>query len=286
MSSSGTLDPGTSTIGSTPVAEISMQWSVLAADQIGNLGLTTEQDGSVTGSLFGDSVAGFWDEDSQTLTFMRVGDGEDLVDHTLYRAHRFSVDSQWGQFEAMAGIVESFTGPRESPDIYRSGWFAILREIGGDDHGASEHLWNVISEQLPDPKDINATTGGDLNVVVANGHVGPWSMQNTPHHPPGGPVWVAMFNQPSNEHSHGEVGLTKSGQRGTVSLIRPPTTPSGDGTDYQVFRGGKLLGRVGSSKDFRHIVGWAGSFTALAGTGGQPGRTEYGWFAVSTAYTG
>ena len=285
MSSSTTPDPGSTKAKSTQVP-VTTQWSVLAADALGNLSMVTKQDGSVTGTLFGDPVAGFWDEDRQTLTILRVGDSGDIVDLGLYRGHQFSVNTQWGKFQAMAGIFESFEGPRLSNDTYHSGWFAIHREIGGNTAGsAEEHLWTTIRQQLPDPEDISATSDGELLVIVANGHVAPMAIQNMPHQPPGGPVWAAMFKQLDNVHSHGAVELTKGGQRGTIALVRPLEHPLTDITDRQVYRGGKLKGYLGTTSDTRRIVGWAGTFTALAGGGGRPDRTEYGWFAVATVHS-
>jgi len=265
-----------------------MQWSLLLGGNICNLSLTTREDGSVTGALPWANVAGLWDHDSQTLTVTSITRGEQADSYGLYRGHRFSVETEWGAFEAMAGTLETFTEPYDTEDNEADevGWFAILREMGGNTHGASKHLWTTLRTQLPRPSDLDASL-----VMVSNGYVGPMSILGEPDTSHSGPVRAELFDQAGDAFSHGTVTATWDGAPRRMRLLRPSTDPSSDGTDCQVYRGGALLvgldpdenqpegpGPLGGHPAF--ISGWAGSFTALTGTGGRPGRTDYGWFAV------
>ncbi|MDQ4144817.1 MAG: hypothetical protein M3198_13980 [Actinomycetota bacterium] len=108
-------------------------WSINGNGFEGTLKLAgVDAQGRVSGSVFGDPITGFWDEDAQKLTFVRGVNPTDPAKVQLYRGYQFGNEDEnrtdfiWtlaGSFEALGG-----TGATANRTVY--GWFARLQQIG------------------------------------------------------------------------------------------------------------------------------------------------------------
>jgi hypothetical protein len=266
-------------------------WSVLANRSIGSLSLSIEPDGTLTGTAFGDQVTGFWDADRSTLTFMRNPSDRTNDRHQLYRAQGFTVQTATGSMEVLAGSYEAFAGTGARADANRFGWFAVRRSTTLDTNqpAPDQHLWERLRTVLPDEDAITiGVTGGHHYVAAANGHVGPLYLAKLPISPPGDEVWGNLFSKPlANVHGFVRTAPPAGGGMpyNELLFLRSTNHATSDGEDLQVYRGHAVQGSVATTGKLRTIHGWAGTFTALAGTGATPDRTEYGWFAIATSTT-
>jgi hypothetical protein len=264
-------------VSSEPVLPTSATWSILGHHSVGSLTLEIAEDGSVSGSVYGDPLRGSWDPSSRTLSFVRDPGGSDEgQDHQYYRGYRFTLPGAGGPVEVLAGCFDAFGGSGASAGANRFGWFALLRGLTTDGPPPGAHLYDTLEAALPTPP--TPPTGFDeAMTIVANGYSGPLLLATMPANPPGGPTWGDVFGE-NAAHVHGFVRVTQvdSGpHHQDLVLLRSPRYAA-DGLADQVFRGQG----VGVDLGGQSIVGWAGSFTALSGTGAPANRPEYGWFAV------
>lgn len=70
-------------------------WSINGNGFEGTLKLAgVDAQGRVSGSVFGDPITGFWDEDAQKLTFVRGVNPTDPAKVQLYRGYQFGNEDE------------------------------------------------------------------------------------------------------------------------------------------------------------------------------------------------
>jgi hypothetical protein len=107
-------------------------WRINANGSMGDLFVTSvSADGKVSGTVFGDQIDGFWDEDAQRITFIRVppqGSGVSAVQ--VYTGFKFENTSGSDTTHTLCGFFEAFAGAGGSAQRNLFGWFASIRIIG------------------------------------------------------------------------------------------------------------------------------------------------------------
>lgn len=99
------------------------QWNVNGNGFTGVLNLLgVDGSGNINGTVFGDPVAGFWDEVSQTITFLRISNPADPSTMQVYTGHMFSNGAQ----RTLAGAFEAFQGTGAVARRVKYGWFAQI----------------------------------------------------------------------------------------------------------------------------------------------------------------
>lgn len=288
-----TVSPGTPTVavGGVPgaIAATSQTWSVLAHRSVGDLVITTTPAGVVTGTIFGDAINGFWHEASQRLIFARVINGEAFEQSQVFRGFMFTATLDGSVVTFLSGAF--FAGPKAaggSVDQHEFGWVAALR---GTSQGAlvpgdpAHHLLDVFGavpqgEPLS-PSPVPGAFSWDSGAVL-NGHV----VQIAIRGGVAGQGWAdartfvegAIGGSP---RLTGFLHLAASG--GDLTFLRQPSGPLPvTGDDLQLFYAHPVELTADIESGATVMRGFTGHFSALAGTGAKPGRTEFGWFATET----
>jgi hypothetical protein len=105
-------------------------WFVDANGFTGNLVIDpVRPNGTVTGSLFGDEIRGFWTESSQKLVFYRAINGSRAATPPeqiqIYTAYQFPADvSHPAGSQRLAGSFEAFAGTGATSERNVFGWYA------------------------------------------------------------------------------------------------------------------------------------------------------------------
>lgn len=107
-------------------------WSVHANGYRGQLEIATiGPQGEVTGTVYGDKLDGFWDEDSKKITFIRIPGSGNPVAIQTYSGYLFDEgDGSSATTEFLAGSFEAFSGTGATAQRTTYGWFAETSVIG------------------------------------------------------------------------------------------------------------------------------------------------------------
>jgi len=103
-------------------------WQVNSNGTIGTLQITrADPDGAVAGSMFNNPIAGWWDEASQKLSFVRTINPNDPETFQIYTGHlyKFQVESNPQLLQRISGHFEAFRGTGGGAARSRFGWYAV-----------------------------------------------------------------------------------------------------------------------------------------------------------------
>jgi hypothetical protein len=105
------------------------RWDIWANGFASTLLITSIDDlGNVQGSVFDNLLTGFWDEESRTLTFLRIPNGANPATFQVYVGHMFQ--NQDGGFNfSLAGSFEAFAGTGATAQRAEFGWVAKPQAI-------------------------------------------------------------------------------------------------------------------------------------------------------------
>jgi pimeloyl-ACP methyl ester carboxylesterase len=109
--------------------QLSAVWDIWANGFASTLRITSIDDlGNVQGSVFDNLLTGFWDEESRTLTFLRIPNGAYPATFQVYVGHMFQ--NQDGGYFSLAGSFEAFAGTGGTAQRAEFGWVAKPQTIG------------------------------------------------------------------------------------------------------------------------------------------------------------
>lgn len=94
---------------------------------------SVDPQGSVQGSVYNNPISGFWDEQSHTLTFLRIINAADPSTLQVYSGYLFQNRDQQGQpipYFSLAGSMEAFAGTGAVAQRTEYGWYAQQEVIG------------------------------------------------------------------------------------------------------------------------------------------------------------
>ncbi len=105
-------------------------WDIWANGFASTLRITSVDDlGNVQGSVFDNLLTGYWDEESRTLTFLRIPNGAYPATFQVYVGHMFQ--NQDGGFNfSLAGSFVAFAGTGATAQRAEFGWVAKPQAIG------------------------------------------------------------------------------------------------------------------------------------------------------------
>jgi hypothetical protein len=240
--------------------QIGEVWSILGNETVGTLTLFFHTDGSVDGGVYGNKIEGFWDEDSQKLTFIRIPNNIQPNAHQIYTGYKFSwTDKAGNDVHCLAGSFEGFAGSNASVERNVFGWYAI--QTGSTllpSDPPEKRLWQDIENNF-------LSQGGFAYTVLANGYLDTLTL-------PAGTGGIVDAGQIYGDKITGYL----NDAAGRTSFIRI-TSPNVAGS-YQVYTGYRIKLSIHNDWDVR---GWAGSFEAFKATGATAKRIIYGWYALT-----
>jgi hypothetical protein len=86
-------------------------WSITANGFMGDLHITSvDNQGNLSGTVFGQSISGFWDEASQKITFMRIINPADPSTFQIYTGFLFRDQNRPDLVYTLTGFFEAFQG--------------------------------------------------------------------------------------------------------------------------------------------------------------------------------
>lgn len=132
-SPSPTPSTQTSTIPSNPVnTTVSLpigDWKFNGNGSTGTLKISpVDGNGNVQGSVFGDPIIGFWDEDAQKITFIRITDSKDPSTLQFHTGYMFSNEEGAGKLYSLTGSFEGFSGTGAKAQRTTYGWYAQIKQ--------------------------------------------------------------------------------------------------------------------------------------------------------------
>lgn len=276
----------TTTTTATPLPTL-QTWSLLGHRSVGDLVISTSPSGVVSGTMFGNPVSGFWDKVTKRLTVVRVI-ADAFEQCQFFRGYSFSASFGGATHTFLTGDFEagSKAGGREEQHTF--GWLAVLRGSGPAGAAApgdpSQHLLDVLGAVPPSaPWQVGSVSGAFSwdSTMVMNGYTSTLALRsnltNQTWHDADAWVEGMIGNDPGTRVN----GFLRHGDNGgDLTLLRAPKASPIRGDGLQLISGHPVELQVGTKSSGVVFHGWAGQFTALAGTGATPGRTEYGWFAT------
>ena len=110
-------------------------WNINANGHEGQLNIASvDPQGNLSGTVFGNPIQGFWDEDAQKITFMRIINASDPSLTQIYTGFRFQNPITPGAGEdvtqTLTGFFEAFSGSGATAQSNLFGWFAQMKLIG------------------------------------------------------------------------------------------------------------------------------------------------------------
>lgn len=246
------------------ITQIGAVWSILGNESVGTLTLFSHADGYVDGTVYGDKIDGFWDEDSQKLTFIRIPKGAQPNAHQIYTGYKFSwTDKAGTMVHCLAGSFEAFAGTGASVERNVFGWYAIQTGSTILPGGPPEkRLWQDILDNFP-----SQDWGSVTYTVLANGLLDTMTLLTI-----GGAIVDA--SQIYGDKITGFLDVA-AGRTSFLRITSPNVADS-----YQVYTGYRIKPRHKNWLAWK-VEGWAGSFEAFKGTGAAAQRTVYGWYALA-----
>jgi hypothetical protein len=103
-------------------------WNINGNGFEGQLDITSvDAQGNLNGTAFGDQIRGFWDENAQKITFLRIANGADPSTLQIYTGYHFQNPQIPGEghrtiTHTLAGFFEVFS----NPGARLFGWFATI----------------------------------------------------------------------------------------------------------------------------------------------------------------
>lgn len=96
-------------------------WNINGNGFVGQLNIqSVDPNGNVAGTMYNDSVQGFWDEGSQRAVLMRIPNAADPTTIQVYIGYLFQNNSTY----TLAGPFQFFGGTGGVANRLASGWFA------------------------------------------------------------------------------------------------------------------------------------------------------------------
>jgi hypothetical protein len=89
---------------------------------------TVDGSGNVQGSVLGNSITGFWDEDAQKITFIRIIDSKDPSTLQFHTGYMFSNGEGAGKLYTLTGSFEGFSGTGAKAQRTTYGWYAQIKQ--------------------------------------------------------------------------------------------------------------------------------------------------------------
>lgn len=97
-------------------------WTVNGNGHVGNLCISLNASGTVTGTIYNNAIQGYWDEEDRKITFIRtLGSGASSIQ--VFTGY-FYQTSTGNQAYVLAGSFEAFSGSGGSPERSVFGWYA------------------------------------------------------------------------------------------------------------------------------------------------------------------
>jgi hypothetical protein len=90
--------------------------------------LSIDENGNVQGSVFGNSIIGFWDEDAQKITFIRITDSKDPSTLQFHTGYMFPNEEDAGKLYTLTGSFEGFSGTGAKAQRTTYGWYAQIKQ--------------------------------------------------------------------------------------------------------------------------------------------------------------
>lgn len=84
--------------------------------------------GNVQGSVMGNSITGFWDEDAQKITFIRIIDSKEPSTLQFHTGYAFSNREGGSKFYTLTGSFEGFAGTGAKAQRTTYGWYARIKQ--------------------------------------------------------------------------------------------------------------------------------------------------------------
>jgi hypothetical protein len=84
--------------------------------------------GNVQGAVFGNPITGFWDEDAQKITFIRIIDSKNPSTLQFHTGYMFSNGEGSGKLYTLTGAFEGFAGTGANAQRTTYGWYARIKQ--------------------------------------------------------------------------------------------------------------------------------------------------------------
>ena len=111
------------------VLTLQNNWTLNANGHIDILRFSYTPEGSVTGTIFGDRIIGFWDHNSQKILFMRLANPSDPASFQIYTGFLFEDTRPTAQgsplcYQTLSGSFLTPAGAGGSATRNEYGWYA------------------------------------------------------------------------------------------------------------------------------------------------------------------
>lgn len=102
----------------------------------GDLVLRVDANGRVSGTVYGQEIFGFWDEDAKKITFVRIINRADPTSYQIFTgflftpAFRLNTGQQGEVAQMLTGYFEAFSGSGATAQRTLYGWHAQQARVG------------------------------------------------------------------------------------------------------------------------------------------------------------
>jgi hypothetical protein len=86
--------------------------------------------GRVSGTIYGQSINGWWDEDARRITFLRVPNQQDPRSEQTFDGYAWDEPAGADTDFFLAGSFETYAGGGGSAKRPTYGWFARMHRVG------------------------------------------------------------------------------------------------------------------------------------------------------------
>lgn len=106
-------------------------WNINQNSHKGKLIITSvDAAGKVSGTVFGNTIQGFWDEDAKKITLMRIINAANPSTIQILTGYMFRNSSGSDAEFTLAGSFEAFSGTGGTAQRHVFGWYATKFVIG------------------------------------------------------------------------------------------------------------------------------------------------------------
>jgi hypothetical protein len=223
--------------------------------------------GNVTGTVFGEQIEGFWDENLQRIMFVRMPDPADKSTFKIYTGYLFTISHPLppSAEAVLAGHFEAFQGGGGAAQRSLFGWVAHL----GHPVGVA---FPLVPASHPEDAGLEHWIGVDV-YINANGYEGP--------------LRIAAID------AQGNVAGTVFGEQiegfwdeNLQRIIFMRMTNPADKSTFQIYTGYPFMRKQIDPTSTTTTATLTGHFEAFQGGGGAAQRSLFGWVAGFNVQTG
>jgi hypothetical protein len=111
-------------------------WKIVNNGFPGDLVLRVDSNGRVSGTVYGQEIFGFWDEDAKKIIFVRIINRADPTSYQIFTgflftpAYRLNTGQSGEVAWMLAGYFEAFSGSGATAQRILYGWHAKHARVG------------------------------------------------------------------------------------------------------------------------------------------------------------